>query len=335
MSSTTLDLPASYFRALANGEESRLAALCALVYDQILTFDVEVRPPFYRVPAPPFLTKAPQVEFVWKMRKRSWAFWLYIFNRIVPLIWLAIDTGPAPISPHGQPTVELPRASQPRFFLQICFLILTMDNIVVILTTLSVQAILQMRIYALYNQNKTLRAVLAICCATELALMTIFHGVSMARLAKSPIIPTPTGCYYSGISLFPALFWIPSIVFEPVLCGLVVWKAWGERAMHGLKHKMGYGARLPLDRQVPNLWLDARPESFQLLAQDSLLYFSGIFIELMINVVVWAHYNHYVNIVYPWATSIGSILGSRLFLHMRQNILKPREESDTIALQTF
>ncbi|KAI0311430.1 hypothetical protein OF83DRAFT_1068844, partial [Amylostereum chailletii] len=268
------------------GKESRLAALCALVYDQCLTFDVEV-------------------EFVWKMRKRSWGFWLYLFVSALAVA-------------HR------------------CFTLLTMDNIIVILTTLSVQAILQMRVYALYNQNRTLRNILAVCCAIEVSLMAVFHGITMARIStwyspktvscsETPIIPTPPGCYYSGIVLFPSLFWVPALVFEPMLCGLVVWKAWGERCLYTLKRRRGYGSQL--ERQRTELWLDSRPESFRLLAKDRWVFFfqNGsyrIFIELMLNAVIWAHFNQYVNIVYPWATAIASILGSRLFLHMREIILK-------------
>ena len=48
-----------------------------------------------------------------------------------------------------------------------------------------------------------------------------------------PVISTDTGCYYSGIFSISAFFWLPALVYEPVLCLMVVWKAreggWLER----------------------------------------------------------------------------------------------------------
>ena len=55
----------------------------------------------------------------------------------------------------------------------------------------------------------------------------------MFCLTALPVISTSTGCYYSGIFSISALFWLPALVYEPVLCLMVLWKAreeyWLER----------------------------------------------------------------------------------------------------------
>ena len=47
-----------------------------------------------------------------------------------------------------------------------------------------------------------------------------------------PVISTATGCYYSGLSRLSAIFWIPPLIFELILCLLVVWKAWDEEILY-------------------------------------------------------------------------------------------------------
>ena len=41
-----------------------------------------------------------------------------------------------------------------------------------------------------------------------------------------PIQSTNTGCAYQGLFKTSALFWLPGLVFEPVLFALVAYKAW-------------------------------------------------------------------------------------------------------------
>ena len=78
----------------------------------------------------------------------------------------------------------------------------------------------------------------------------------------------------------------------------------------------------------------------------------SVFIELVINTVIWSHYNRYINVVVPyvrfvivdaladirvplgrWSGALPSILGSRLFLRMREAILFPeRYGTDLYAI---
>ncbi|TFY82701.1 hypothetical protein EWM64_g1312 [Hericium alpestre] len=187
------------------------------------------------------------------------------------------------------------------------------DDIVTLLTTLSVQIILQIRVYALYDRSRKLLYFLIACTAVELGIMIILIGVTMTHISHLPVISTPTGCYYSGIFSVSALFWIPALFFEPVLCLLVVWKAWGEDLMV----KYGYW-RGDKDGSTT-------PKVIKSIARDSLYYFLVIFAELTVNSVIWAGSNRYINIIMPWSCALPSILGSHLFLSMREIVLSVKQ----------
>ncbi|KAI0317213.1 hypothetical protein OF83DRAFT_1283573 [Amylostereum chailletii] len=288
-------LPVSYIQALDIGKQSRAGALGLLAYDHFITLDVEV-------------------EVVWKQSKRPWTFWLYVFNRFFPLIWLSLDL--VPFAPSGITSSKMSVH---------CIIYLSIDDVVILVSTLCVQAILQLRVYALYEKSKKMRYFLASCCAVEVAVMAVFLGITLAHISELPVVSTSTGCYYSGIFSISALFWLPALVFEPVLCLLVVWKAWGEDLLDRLRRGR---PRTALEDAVTA----DTSKLVKVFARDSLIYFIGIFVELIINTVIWSHYNRYINIVVPWSGALPSILGSRLFLHMREAILFPdRYDSDIVG----
>ncbi|TBU52832.1 hypothetical protein BD310DRAFT_831342 [Dichomitus squalens] len=280
MSST--HLPDSYLDALDIGKESRAGALALLVYDHLVTLDLEA-------------------ELVWTQSKRSRVVWLYIFNRFFPLVWL------------------------------VCIIYLSVDDFVILVSTLAVQIILQLRVYALYDKGRRVRLFLVCCWLAEVTVMAILIGITMANisgkcrwcspqaraqplmlvLADLPVVSTPTGCYYSGIFSISALFWLPALVYEPILCLMVLWQAWDQDWTSWF--------RRAVDRSGTSVRLH-QGRLFKVLARDSLIYFVAIFIELIINTVIWSHYNRYINIVVPWAGVLPSILGSRLLLSMREAI---------------
>ncbi|KAI0033654.1 hypothetical protein K488DRAFT_84696 [Vararia minispora EC-137] len=61
--------------------------------------------------------------------------------------------------------------------------------------------------------------------------MAIFQALSAARVTSTadlPIVSTPIGCKWNGVTTYSIVIWVPSLIFEPILCILVVWKAWGK-----------------------------------------------------------------------------------------------------------
>ncbi|KAI1793635.1 hypothetical protein LXA43DRAFT_1092436 [Ganoderma leucocontextum] len=238
-------LPVPFVEALAVGKLSRAGALGLLIYDYLITFDLEV-------------------DVVWRQSKRSPLCWLYLFNRFFPLVWLVLD-------------------------LSSCIIYLAIDDFVIVVSTLAVQVILQLRVYALYQKSRRVRLFLTCCCLAEVTVMAIFIGITLADIKGLPVISTNTGCYYTGIFSISAVFWLPALVYEPVLCLMVLWKAGDENWLDRFWRQRT--STVNKDFNSGKL--------VKAFARDSLIYFVGVFIELVINTVIWSHYNRYINVVVP------------------------------------
>ncbi|PSR72087.1 hypothetical protein PHLCEN_2v12038 [Hermanssonia centrifuga] len=147
----------------------------------------------------------------------------------------------------------------------------------------------------------------------------------MSQISHMPVESTPTGCYYSGVFGVSALFWLPALVYEPMLCVLILWKAWGEDLLANFRLDL-YGDVTEKERGG-NARLTT-PPLVKRMARER------IFIELMGSTLIWALFNRDINIIMPWSCALPSILGSRLFLNMREIVLKAGEE-DSYVLETL
>ncbi|KAI0038806.1 hypothetical protein FA95DRAFT_1613086 [Auriscalpium vulgare] len=277
-------LPASLFDL---GKASRSAALCLLAYDYLITFDAEV-------------------NFVWRQRKCTWSFWLYIFNRFFPIAWILF----ASIALNSGTILT-------QMYVPGCIFNFTASEVVPLLVTVGVQLILQMRVYALYELSKRLRYVLLIGCTAELVAMLALIPSSVIRIIHIHWVSTPTGCYYSS-DIGITMFWIPALAFEPVLCALVAWKAWGAAAARWMRLRRSRvcevaGGSLDLDDVLPLVTL---------MARDSLVYFLGIYSVLVaLTIASVARFDSFIVIMLPWTYALPSVLGSRVVLHMRELML--------------
>ncbi|KAI0752482.1 hypothetical protein C8Q80DRAFT_456349 [Daedaleopsis nitida] len=269
---TSVVLPDSYMNALDIGKQSRAGALGLLMYDHFLTLGLEI-------------------EVVWRQSKRTWTFWIYAFNRFFPLVWLVLDMN------LGFACVLTAETHQYIILYQICIIYLGLDDLVIVVATLGIQIILQLRVYALYEKSRRIRLFLICCCVLEIAVMAVFLGVTFSHISGLPVVSTATGCYYSGIFSTSAFFWLPALVFEPMLCLLAVWKAWGEDAMHVLALRLRWGQAPPPDSEPT--YQGETPRIMKMFARDSLIYFIGIAAELIVNTVIWSRYNRYINIIVP------------------------------------
>ncbi|KAI0039334.1 hypothetical protein FA95DRAFT_1612647 [Auriscalpium vulgare] len=262
-------LPGSPFDV---GKASRIAALALLPYDFLITFDAEV-------------------NFVWRQRKCTWSFWLYIFNKFFPIAWIffasiALNSGTVLTKSFFKCGYSIQRIS--------------------ILHALN---IIHHQVYALYELSKRLRYLLLIGCTAELVTMlalTLSSVIHVSHLHWN-WISTPTGCYYSG-GIGITMSWIPALVFEPVLCALVAWKAWGAAAARWIRLRKARVCEVAGE----SLDLDEVPPLVTLMARDSLVYFFGIYFVLVALTIATAA---------RWTYALPSILGSRVVLHVRELML--------------
>ncbi|PIL34670.1 hypothetical protein GSI_03450 [Ganoderma sinense ZZ0214-1] len=197
------------------------------------------------------------------------------------------------------------------------------DDFVIVSSTLAVQVILQLRVYALYQKSSRVRLFLICFWLLEVAAMVVFVGITFANIKAMPIIATSTGCTYTSIFSIAVLFWLPALAYELVLCFMVL-------------RKVHEGRWFDLFWKKAPLVVDSDKEFnsgklVKVLARDSLIYFVGVFIELVINTVIWSRYNRYIPAITPWSGALPSILGSRLFLGMREAILFPERYATEVG----
>jgi len=240
---------------------STFSSLAFLLYDHVLTFDAEV-------------------ELIWS-QKLSFGKLLFIFNRYFTPFTLVFN-----IFVYTSYSVTI------KFCEGFHWWETTSEAIVV----LTIEVILVARIYAVYDRNKKLLAVLAGCFLAEITatLGLVYRGLPHG-------IPRPydqlTGCYVSGQPAFYFLTWIPALIFETILCTLMLYKAWETYRLGG-------------DKASPLL---------RLIIRDSVLYFSIIFVALVVNCLIWALASaNLLEVALGWAAALPCSLGCRLLLNMRQ-----------------
>ncbi|CAL1694784.1 unnamed protein product [Somion occarium] len=249
-----------------------------------------------------------EISLVWSQSKKRPAFYLFIFNRFFAFFFLIFDSIPLTKAGTNSSHVWI---STTLLFLSFCVIYLMCDDLVTLLTTLTVQAILMLRVYALYERSRKILVFLLTVCLLELAAMATLVGVTIKHLDHILIASTDTGCYYHGILKFSALFWVPGLVYEPILFLMVAYKAWPLT-------KGNKGPRIPLVTRM---------------ARDSLFYFVIVFALLLISTLIWARAPTYINMVMPWSAALPSILGSRLLLNMREIV--SRQMNGSYIIESF
>ena len=60
-------------------------------------------------------------------------------------------------------------------------------------------------------------------------------------MAELPLVSTPTGCAYQGMLSISALFWMPGLIFEPILFMLVIIRVYQDDASIPLLARMKRG----------------------------------------------------------------------------------------------
>ncbi|KAI0095194.1 hypothetical protein BDY19DRAFT_73491 [Irpex rosettiformis] len=256
----TEDLGLPDVNALIIGKRFRTAAIALLVYDHLISLDREI-------------------ELVWRKRKAHPVFFLYVFNRFFVLAYYIFDS--VPLTYNGIVSTK------------ICVFYLMLDVIVTTVTTLVVQVLLQLRIYALYDRSRKVLLVLLVLCVFEATGMGILVALTMKHLFRTNIPDTSVGCAYQNLPKISFFFFIPSLLYEPILCCMVAYKA------------ISSTVRIPLINRI---------------ARDSMIYFIAIFAELLVSTLVWAKAPGWMNIVNPWSAALPSLLGSRLILSMREAV---------------
>jgi len=248
-----------------------VAALVFLWYDYSLTFDAEVK-------------------LVWNHR---WSLGkaLFILNRYFGLVTILFDV-----------TVFFSGSLTDQF----CKRFSSWHGVSNLLGVLIGQLILMARVYAVYNRNKKVLAVLAALFVAQVACLPLVLHVG--NYIGTATIPGLTGCYASSRPALYFLVTFPSLIYDTILCLLMVYQAWKIYKD---------GSNYPL---------------MTVLIRDSVLYFFTNFSITLVNCLIVALAPHIIGkVALGWLVAVPCALGSRLLLNMREHYF--REETEDPGLE--
>ncbi|KAF8485455.1 hypothetical protein JB92DRAFT_1560172 [Gautieria morchelliformis] len=237
-----------------------------LVYDYAITFDMEV-------------------EFVWM---RTWGFGKAIFL-IATLVYRRFF-------PLYSDLCQVPCHSS-------CQNYIWWQITSTLVSIITAEVILIMRIHAVYDCNKKLLILMVALLLVEVIIAVVLSAPTLQGAQSSPhiIVTSSTGCPNYTLSSRAFISWIPAILFETFLMFLMLRKGWGI-------YKSGRSAKL-----------------LHLIIRDSLVYYLAMVMTLVANCCIWAlstrrHLS--ADILPSLACAMPCVLGSRLLLNMRERFFK-------------
>ncbi|PPQ95175.1 hypothetical protein CVT25_013074 [Psilocybe cyanescens] len=184
------------------------------------------------------------------------------------------------------------------------------------------QTILIMRVYALYMSNKKILGILSIlflaCASVDVWLLaTNIPRVKIIEIGGgvfcAPNLKTPHEFYR---------FWIPPLLFEALLCGMVAYIA--------IREKLS-----PISMLSPT----RKQSIMSIMIRDSVFYFWALLTSMLVYsiaatylmcLVWWRFSSIYLDAPIPFATAISSVLANRILINIRAAAMK-----DTDNLQVW
>ncbi|KAJ6572792.1 hypothetical protein DFH09DRAFT_401981 [Mycena vulgaris] len=257
------------------------ATACLLVYEFLTSLDDEV---------------ARVWSLKWRLPKILFMLNRYVIRAILVVLWVLAD---------------FPGTS-PEF----CRIYSYWQMIPLRLAILAAQALVVIRVWAIYNNSRRMFWVLTTLYTTEVLAVAI--SVFIATMDTQGIAqPAPLSCGLNSISghlekTYASATWIAPVCFEFVMLLITLakivprWK-WGRE-----KGLLGSGGNVTLD----------------ILARDSLIYFGFIFTFTLTNAVIYelSFASHYKAILLGPTSAISCIAVSRMMINMRSLPSSPLEQ---------
>ncbi|KAJ7490133.1 hypothetical protein B0H11DRAFT_2009591 [Mycena galericulata] len=255
-----------------------VSSLCLYVYDFILTFPIEVE---YFWGSPWSLVKA---LFFWNR--------YFTFPVVVFLTFSEINR---------HPTANL------------CFAGQATNIILSIICVGGAQVIMQLRVHALYGQNRTLKIVLStlffMALCSELGIISAKLATDHVSIEAIPFLIDPLELCDESVPKFFIGYPIPMMIFDTVLLILVSYKAYLiQRAdTYAATDKSWTGSRL-----------------MRVMFRDSVIYFLCTVGINLFNVLIWAlgPYDLFT-VGTAWAVTVPSMAASRILFNMRKSFHRP------------
>ncbi|KAJ3534955.1 hypothetical protein NM688_g7048 [Phlebia brevispora] len=212
------------------------------------------------------------IECIW--RQRSWVQWLYIFIRYAPILHETVL--------HPLLTVQ--------FSIKACRSFIAYQFGFMLALTILVDAVLLMRVFALYNENRFIARLLV-------TLYVVQNVVSIVLLAI--VVPRQTFTSSCEIESSPRIFvayWLTSLMFETILFVMTLVKFFQNSYITWQRESMLY-----------------------IFFRDGTWAFAIIFVSILLNTLMYQiNNNPRSGVVYTWMCSVLSFSGSHILLNIRR-----------------
>ncbi|KAI0938652.1 hypothetical protein AcW1_001671 [Taiwanofungus camphoratus] len=239
-----------------------ISATCLLVWDTIIHIDDEI-------------------EYIWR-GPRSWMKWAYAFVRHFPYVAQSSILVLIIRSDLGQ--IWSTRQCLDWIIYQLC----VMESV-----TITVEAVLIVRVYAMYNRSKAILSVVFALFLAEIISMISVIAVSMPNMSF-----TMSQCLITHAPNVFTTYWFLSLAFETILFGLTLIKFFGNVSnKHLVKHSILY-----------------------VLVRDGTWAYALIFAIMLLNALMFRLIdNPTAGLCFFWELTTMSSAGSHVLLNLRRH----------------
>ncbi|KAJ7694874.1 hypothetical protein B0H17DRAFT_1199026 [Mycena rosella] len=192
------------------------------------------------------------------------------------------------------------------------------DSLVAHICGLTPAVIMQLRVHALYGQNRALKVVISglflISVCSELGIAIAKLVMDNVSVQAIPFLVDPLALCVETISKFLVAYPVPMMIFDTIMLGLVVYKTYliQHEESSTLPTNAGTGARLA-----------------RIMFRDSVVYFACTVGANLLNVLIWAlgPYDLFT-VGTAWAVTVPAMAANRILFNMRTAYRRPLAEED-------
>jgi len=162
------------------------------------------------------------------------------------------------------------------------------------------EIILQLRIYALYHLNRRVLFFMLVAFIVSVGTAATIMGLVLARVStNSQFLPGVVFCLPLNVPSWFYTFWIPTLAFESLLCGLALFRAFGDFKSRSTMFQSG--------RHI-----------VKILIRDSVIYYLIMFATYFANLVIFlAGSPGVLESGIGFSVTMSCVMGSRLCLNIR------------------